>query len=190
MANSERWSALSGVDVPLKLVLVVDDEADAAAFVKSVFESHGATTRIAKDGGQAQYAYVMHKPDLVVLDLILPGESGFEICERLKHTDETVPILILSAIDMEDARDLALRVGADGYLTKPVAADSLWDTARDVVNRVWRRVHLGAEDESEPQVDRVRFNCVCGKKFKVSPVHRGKSMTCPQCGEPLIVPRR
>jgi DNA-binding response OmpR family regulator len=117
----------------------------------------------------------------------LPGESGFEICERLKHTDETVPVLIVSAITLDDARDLANRCGADGYLTKPVDPDHFLQTVREIAERVWQRHHL---EERSAEPERVRFTCLCGKKFKVSAAHRGKSLTCPNCGEPLVVPKR
>uniref|UniRef100_A0A7C2K1Z4 Response regulator n=1 Tax=Schlesneria paludicola TaxID=360056 RepID=A0A7C2K1Z4_9PLAN len=182
-----RWSSLGTVEIPVKLVLLVEDDPEPAAHIKQALERHNVSVRVAKDGGQAQASFIMHKPDFVILDLILPGESGFEICERLKHADDTVPVLVLSAIDMEDSRELASRVGADGYLCKPVAPDQLLATIKDIAETVWQRTHLG-KLEAEPE--RVRFNCVCGKKFKVSAAHRGKSMTCPQCGEPLTVPKR
>lgn len=188
MSETDRWPMLSMQEVPFRMLLLVDDDPQAAAFVKQVFEPHGVTVRIAKDGGQAQSSFVMHKPDLVILDLILPGESGFEICERLKHTNDTVPVLALTAIEMEDSRVLADRVGVDAYVTKPVPPDALVKACGDVVKSVWRRVHH--LDEPEADGERIRFTCPCGKKFKVSPAHRGKSMTCPQCGEPLVVPKR
>lgn len=190
MADLDRWSTLGEVQVPLRLILVVDDDPADCAAVKRIFEAQQATVRIAKDGGQAQSSFVMHKPDLVILDLILPGESGFEIAERLKHTDETVPLLALTAITLDDARDLARRVGIDGYVNKPIDPESLVSHAQEVVQQVWRRVHLQEDSSANVETDRVRFNCLCGKKFKVSAAHRGKNMTCPQCGEPLTVPRQ
>ncbi|GIX04830.1 MAG: hypothetical protein KatS3mg114_0699 [Planctomycetaceae bacterium] len=188
MVTPERWSSLGQVEIPINLVLVVEDEADSAQFLKSALESEQIKVRIARDGGQAHASFQMHKPDFVILDVILPGESGFEICERLKKLDETVPVLFLTAIDMDDARDLAQRVGADGYLVKPVTASQLLETVHEVAEQVWRRFHLG--EESGGEHERIRFTCTCGKRFKVSAVHRGKSLTCPQCGEPLIVPKR
>lgn len=190
MADLDRWSTLDEVQVPLRLILVVDDDPVDAAAIKHVFEAQQATVRIAKDGGQAQSSFVMHKPDLVILDLILPGESGFEIAERMKHTDDTVPLLALTAITLDDSRDLARRVGFDGYVNKPIDPETLWGNAREVVQQVWRRVHLQEEPTVSAETDRIRFNCICGKKFKVSATHRGKNMTCPQCGEPLTVPRQ
>ncbi len=184
--SSDNWGAVSSISVPVNLVLVVEDEPEAAEYVKTVLGKHHVKVRIAKDGGQAQATFSMHKPDFVILDLMLPGESGFEICERFKTADASVPVLIISQIDMPDSRELANRVGADGYLTKPLDAELLIETIRSIAERVWHATHT--EPEGDPE--RIRFTCTCGKKFKVSSSHRGKSLTCPQCGEPLTVPRR
>jgi len=183
--DNERWATLAAVEVPINLVLLVEDEADSAMVLKAILERQGFKVRVAKDGGQAQSTFVMQKPDFVILDLILPGESGFEICERLKHTDDTVPVMIVTAIDLDDSRELAQKVGADAYMTKPYDPDTLIAKMREVAHSVWERTHL--DQEADPT--RVRFVCTCGKKFKVSSTHRGKSLTCPQCGEPVAVPR-
>jgi DNA-binding response OmpR family regulator len=182
--SGERWAQLASVDVPVNLVLLVEDDVDSANVSKLILQRHGMSVKIAKDGGQAQASFVMQKPDFVILDLILPGESGFEICERLKHTDDNIPILIFTAIDSDESRALATRVGADGYLTKPADPECLVSTIHRIAQAVWARVRLGEGKES----DRIRFTCICGKRFRVSTAHRGRSMTCPQCGEPLTVP--
>lgn len=189
MVAPERWANLGLVEVPINLVLIVEDDPETAQFVKVALEAKHINVRIAKDGGQAQASFQMHKPDFIILDAILPGESGFEICERFKNLDDSVPVLFLTAIDMDDARDLATRVGADGYLTKPVSAEALVQKVQEVAEAVWRRRHL-ADEEREHDHERIRFSCICGKRFKVSATHRGKSLTCPQCGEPLVVPKR
>jgi len=176
-----------GANRPLVItesVLIVDDNPEDVQALRDVLTERGYYVRTAKDGGQAQSSFSMHRPDFVILDLILPGESGFELCERLKERDETVPILVLSVIDMEDARDLARRVGADGFLTKPFDPEELLATVSDIASRTWERHH-----EEPAREQRIRFQCKCGKRFKVSPVHRGRTMTCPDCGEPLVVPR-
>jgi DNA-binding response OmpR family regulator len=183
--DSERWASLAAVEVPINVVLVVEDDADSADLLKAILERQGYKVRVAKDGGQAQATFVMQKPDFVILDVILPGESGFEICERLKHTDDAIPVLIVTAIDLPESRELAQKVGADGYMTKPYNPDDLLAKMREIANTVWERTHLS--HEADPM--RVRFVCSCGKKFKVSSTHRGKNLTCPQCGEPVAVPR-
>lgn len=177
----------SKAEVIVNRIMVVEDDPDTAEFLKTLLEQHKFDVVVAKDGGQAQGLFLMKKPDFVILDLILPGESGFEVCERLKQTDRSVPVLILSAIDMTDAVNLARRVGADGYLTKPFEPDLLIKMIRDVARKVWQKVReeWGTSDDDR----RVHFSCKCGKKFKVSPTHRGKTLTCPKCGETVVVPR-
>jgi two-component system, OmpR family, response regulator len=167
-------------------ILVVEDDEDEAAFIKEFLEKHRYRVTIAKDGGQAQATFVMRKPDFVILDLILPGESGFEVCQRMKQSNATIPILVLSAIDLSDARALAERVGADGYLTKPFDPDELLRKIQEIAQRTWERTHSDQTKEEK----RIRFQCRCGKKFKVSPIHRGKTLSCPECGEPVTVPHR
>ncbi|MBM3968804.1 MAG: response regulator [Planctomycetes bacterium] len=166
-------------------ILLVEDDSAAADSLKALLEQHGYRVQVAKDGGQAHSAFRMRRPDFVITELILPGENGFELIDRMKRSDESVPILVLSAISLEDSRALSERLGADGYLTKPAAPDNLLAEIRDIVQRVWERTHLGGPKEEK----RIRFNCRCGKKFKVSPVHRGRTLTCTDCGAPLIVPR-
>lgn len=182
--SGERWAQLANVEVPVSLVLLVEDDPESAATSKLILERHGMKVKIAKDGGQAQSFFVMNKPDFVILDLILPGESGFEICDRLKHSDDSIPVLIFTAIDSDESRALASRVGADEYLTKPVAPEKLVEAVQRVAHAVWSKSRLG---ESKAQ-DRIRFSCICGKKFRVSSEHKGRSMNCPQCGEPMVVP--
>jgi DNA-binding response OmpR family regulator len=169
-------------------ILLVEDEPETAEFIKTLLESQRYEVHIAKDGGQAQASFVMKKPDFVILDLILPGESGFEICERFKLTDKEIPILILSEIELEDSIALAKRVGSDGYITKPFEPNELFTQIREIATTMWNKTH-GMEGSQSTEERRIRFSCKCGKRFKVSPTHRGKTLTCPDCGEPVTVPR-
>ena len=166
-------------------ILLVEDDPVSAESLKALLEEHGYHVQVAKDGGQAHSAFRMRRPDFVITDLILPGENGFELIDRMKRSDESVPVLVLTAISLEDSRSLSERLGADGYLTKPAEPDNLLAEIKEIAQRVWERTHLGGQKDEK----RIRFNCLCGKKFKVSPVHRGRTLTCPDCGEPLIVPR-
>lgn len=176
---------IGGIGAHVHQILLVDDEPQTADPLKDRLQQRGYRVTTATDGGQAQAFFVMHKPDFVILDLILPGESGFEVCDRFKHTDETVPILVLSVIDLPDAKDLARRAGADGYLTKPFDLDELTEQMGQIAQRMWDRTHRETGRRENP----VRFSCRCGKRFKVSASHRGKSLTCPRCGEPIAVPK-
>jgi DNA-binding response OmpR family regulator len=167
-------------------ILVVEDDEDEASFLKDFLEKRKYRVTIAKDGGQAHATFVMRKPDFVILDLILPGESGFEVCVRMKQANATVPVLVLTAIDLPEARALAERVGADDYLTKPFDPEELVKRIQEVALRTWEKSHT----DQVPEDKRIRFACRCGKRFKVSPQHRGKMISCPECGEPVTVPHR
>jgi DNA-binding response OmpR family regulator len=188
MAAPER--SPGAIDLPVAQVLVIDDDPAFVQFVKAALEPRRITVRAAKDAGQALMTMQLHQPDFIILDVILPGESGFEICERIKLREEKLPVLFVTAIDMDDARDLAQRVGGDGYLVKPVTAETLLAKVQEVADKAWRRGRAAEPVEAEEEDDRIRFACTCGKRFKVSASHRGRSLTCPQCGDPLIVPRR
>lgn len=168
--------------------MVVEDDRDEAAFLKELLEREKYVVTVAKDAGQAHSMFVMRKPDFIILDLILPGtETGFEVCERLKTSDQFIPIMILSAIELEDSKNLAARVGADAYMTKPFDPAELLVKIKQVAQEVWLKSK--SLDERDDDGTPVKFACRCGKKFKVSQLHRGKTLTCPSCGEPVIVPR-
>jgi DNA-binding response OmpR family regulator len=168
-------------------ILVVEDDVETAVFLKSFLEREKYDVTIAKDAGQAHSIFAMKKPDFVILDLILPGESGFEVCERLKTLEKFVPVLVLSAIELEDSKILATKVGADAYMTKPFDPDELLAQIKQTAQEVWlrSRAEHSESDDNKP----VRFSCKCGKRFKVARLHRGKTLTCPNCGEPVLVPR-
>jgi CheY-like chemotaxis protein/predicted RNA-binding Zn-ribbon protein involved in translation (DUF1610 family) len=168
-------------------ILVVEDDPETAAFLKTLLEREKYDVTVAKEGGQAHSMFVMKKPDFVILDLILPGESGFEVCERLKTMERYVPVLILTAIELDDSKDLAARVGADAYMTKPFDPEELLLQIRQTAQEVWIRSRAESSDADENKP--VRFACKCGKRFKVARQHRGKTLTCPNCGEPVLVPR-
>lgn len=181
-------SGMTPVEVIVNRILVVEDDRDEAEFLKTFFEKHRYEVEIASDAGQARVAFSMHLPDFVVLDLILPNEvSGFEVCERMKRENDGVPVLILSAIDMDDARELAERVGADGYLTKPYDPEELLQQVHAIAEKVWARKHLG--DERRSTDEKVRFECgECGKHLKAKASHRGRMLNCPRCGQSVSVP--
>lgn len=125
-------------------ILVVDDEARIAEVVQGYLEGHGHIIDRAASGEEALAAAAAQPPDLVVLDLGLPGLSGEEVCRRLREESD-VPIIMLTAKDAEEDLVNGLRLGADDYVTKPFSPREL--TAR--VNALLRR----ARSDEVPQAD-------------------------------------
>ena len=108
-------------------VLVVDDDPDVAAFLARLLESEGMATDTVF-GGDAAMVYVMATPpDLVLLDVLMPGTDGFEICERLKADPASamIPIVLVTALEDQQSRVRGIRAGADDFLSKPVRREEL-----------------------------------------------------------------
>lgn len=184
MQPQPSQASLAPCPAPHQLLLVGPFDG-AQAQLRRDLEAAGFHISVAKDGGQAHASFAMRKPDFVLLDVLLPKESGFEVCEWMKQTEPAIPVVFLTVIDMPEARELARHVGADEYLISPYNIESLVEQIKIVNQKTWEKTHL--DQPKEP--GRVRFQCRCGKRLKVSASHRGKSMTCPKCGEPLVVPR-
>lgn len=177
---------LSSIDAVVSRVLVVENDQDEIDFIKTFLEHKKMFVDIARDAGQARAAFKMHQPDFVIMDVMLPNEvTGFELCERLKQENINIPMLMLTAVDMDDARDLAMRVGADGYMTKPYDPEELLRQMFEIAEKCWRRKF----GESVVEEEKISFICTeCNKKLRVKASHRGRTLNCPRCGQPVMIP--
>jgi DNA-binding response OmpR family regulator len=108
-------------------VLIVEDEAKLAEAIKSGLKLEGHTVDVIEDGlrGETRILMCRNDYDLVILDLMLPGKNGFEICKNVRNMGVTLPILILTARGGVEDKVLALNSGADDYLVKPFSFDEL-----------------------------------------------------------------
>ena len=102
-------------------VLLVDDEPRLADAVRRSLEARGVVTEVAADGTSGYRLAQQGRFDLIILDIMLPGMHGYEICRRLRAAQDTTPVLVLSAKDGEHDEADALDLGADDYLRKPFA---------------------------------------------------------------------
>jgi two-component system KDP operon response regulator KdpE len=125
-------------------VLVIDDEAQLRRAVTRSLEGHGYQVREAEDGAAALSAFEVFKPDVVLLDMMLPDMSGVQVCRELRRKHRT-PIIILSVIGEERMKVAALDEGADDYLTKPFGMDELLARIRVALRR-------GASDRAQQPV--------------------------------------
>ncbi|MCL4864333.1 MAG: type II/IV secretion system protein [Gemmatimonadales bacterium] len=116
-----------GQPLPKGTVLLVDDEESLRMVMKDLLERDGWTVQEAADGMEALAAVDQHAPDIILLDLNLPGLDGYEVLDRLRSRDSTrgVPIIVLTAKGDEDNEVRVLEAGADDFLTKPFRARAL-----------------------------------------------------------------
>jgi DNA-binding response OmpR family regulator len=118
-------------------ILVVEDEEAIAEAVRARLASEGYRVRLAFDGPQALQAAAEEAPDLVVLDLMLPGMDGLEVCREIQRRD-WVPVLMLTARTEEADKVAGFAVGADDYLTKPFSLRELAARVRAILRRMDR----------------------------------------------------
>jgi DNA-binding response OmpR family regulator len=115
-------------------VLVVDDEESILDFVQMGLEYEGFTVEVVTDGPKALESFAARRPDLVILDLNLPGLDGMEVCRRVRQSSD-VPIIMLTARGDVDERVEGLEAGADDYLPKPFRFKELLARVRAVLRR-------------------------------------------------------
>jgi DNA-binding response OmpR family regulator len=115
--------------------LVVDDDPTVGDVVAAYLERAGFEVRRAADGATALALASAEPPDVVVLDLMLPGIDGLEVCRRLRRDHPRVPVVMLTALGEEEDRILGLEVGADDYVTKPFSPRELVLRVHAIVRR-------------------------------------------------------
>ena len=120
-----------------KSILVVEDEEAIAEAVRARLASEGYRVNVVHDGPQALRAAAQERPDLVVLDLMLPGMDGLEVCREIQRTD-WVPVLMLTARTEETDKVAGFAVGADDYLTKPFSLRELAARVKAILRRMER----------------------------------------------------
>jgi phosphate regulon transcriptional regulator PhoB len=156
-------------------ILIVDDEKDIVDLISYNLEKEGFATVKAYDGEAALKLVKTQKPDLMILDLMLPKLNGLDVCRMVRHNPDTVglPIIMLTAKSDEVDKIIGLEVGADDYVTKPFSIKELIARVRSILRRL---------KESEKDTDREEFvhkglkinyaSClvsVNGKKMTLSP---------------------
>jgi two-component system copper resistance phosphate regulon response regulator CusR len=119
-------------------VLFVEDDQRIANLVARGLREKAYAVDVADSGPRAVQQLGVNNYDIVILDVLLPGKSGFEVCEEIRKTGNTVPVLMLTARDAVDDRVRGLNCGADDYLTKPFAFEELLARLRALLRRSWQ----------------------------------------------------
>lgn len=116
-------------------ILIVDDEENMRQLIDVILKKSGFQTVHAASGAEAYFALSQHKIDLVLLDIMMPGEDGFAVCEAM-HAMAVVPIIFLTARDASEDKVRGLMIGGDDYIVKPFAAEELVARIHAVLRRV------------------------------------------------------
>ncbi|MFI4917546.1 MAG: response regulator [Phycisphaerales bacterium JB060] len=114
-------------------ILIVDDDRDVRLAMETAFKAEGANTHTAGDGNSAIELTLEEKPDLVVLDMMLPARSGFLALEKIKGNDDSPLVIMVTANDGKRHQAYAQSLGVDGYLIKPVPLGQLMETAAELL---------------------------------------------------------
>ncbi len=158
-------------------IILIEDEEDIAALIKLQADIAGYRLHVEVDGLNGARAVEREKPDLVVLDLMLPGQNGLDVCRKMKQNPDLkhIPIIMISAKSEEIDVVLGLELGADDYVTKPFSPKVLFSRIKAIL----RRSH---EPEKAPQIIRFGEFVLEPERFTVRKRDRGIAMTLSEFG--------
>lgn len=134
-----------------KKVLIIDDDADLLQLVSLIFKKTGAQVITAGDALDGISKFFIYHPDLIILDVIMPGHDGFSVCQRIRQVSDD-PLIMLTALNQEQDMLRGLAVGADDFLSKPFNPEVLLARAKTLLRRAQR-----ANGHSEPS-DSFNYN--------------------------------
>ena len=154
-------------------VLLIDDDVDLLQLASMIFKKEGAQIVTARDGLEGVSKLFTHHPDLIILDVMMPGINGFEVCQRIRQVSDT-PLIMLTALNHEQEMLRGLDAGADDFLSKPFNADILLARARTVLRS---SEHLKSQDDAmnynnghlSIDINR-REALIRGKRIKLTPL--------------------
>jgi two-component system, OmpR family, response regulator len=135
--DSEHAAAMADAE-RIPRVLVVDDELNIRELVQVALKFHGCAVTAAANGSEALRQAEAARPDLIVLDVMLPDIDGFEVCRRLRAAGNEVPVIFLTARDTSSDTVTGLAIGGDDYVTKPFSVEALVARVRAVLRRASR----------------------------------------------------
>lgn len=138
-------------------VLIVDDEQSIVTLLKYNIEQAGYRVIVAYDGVKALEMVNEEKPDLVVLDVMLPEKDGIEVCKTIRSDKNQVPILMLTAKDDEFDRVLGLELGADDYMTKPFSPREVVARVKAILRRVGQVETQNLDDDEDIILGAIRI---------------------------------
>ena len=146
-------------------ILIIEDETPMRTALKDVLEAEGYRPLTAADGESGLQRAIAEKPDLILLDIMMPKLDGFAVCAELRRLGHTTPVLMLTAKGQVEDRVAGLDVGADDYLVKPFSTDELLARVRALLRRTQREGHRPTKLKlGEIEIDLARQTASRGRK--------------------------
>ncbi|MGN0255298.1 MAG: response regulator [Chordicoccus sp.] len=159
-------------------ILIVDDNSHIAELISLYLEKEMYTTEIAGDGGEALELFATFRPDLVILDIMLPGKDGYEICRQMRQIRNT-PVIMLSAKGETFDKVLGLELGADDYMSKPFEPKELVARVKAVLRRSRGSEDTSKADKKKSDVKVVEYPGLIVNQTNYSVIYNGKSIDMP-----------
>lgn len=151
----------------MPLILLIEDELTMATALQDAFEHHGYSVKIARDAETGLQLALSEHPDLILLDVMLPDQDGFEVCRLLRARGFSAPVVMLTARSEEVDRVVGLEIGADDYVTKPFST-------RELLARV--KAHLRRASHNTAGLAQCSFGDVHVDFVKVTITREGRSV--------------
>lgn len=158
-----------------KTILIVEDEQNIVDILSFNLEQEGYDTLEAYDGPTGLQLALEQNPDLILLDLMLPGMNGFDVCREVRRSGSSTPILMLTAREEEADKVLGLELGADDYMEKPFDSKEL--VAR--VKAVLRRYKAAPAAKEQPAIKCVEYPDLIVNQTNYSVIYNGKTIDMP-----------
>jgi DNA-binding response OmpR family regulator len=118
----------------IKKMLIVDDEIEICEFLKSFFEDRDFKVAVASDGAQALDQMTRFHPEIVLLDIQMPGMDGLQTLKKIKEMHPKVKVIMVTAVESQEKIEEAMRLGADNYITKPLSLEYLEKDVQDKID--------------------------------------------------------
>jgi len=169
--------------IEAKTILVVDDDHELRAGVQAVLQKHGYRTLGADDGMEAQKLINGERPDLVILDMMMPRWGGFLVLEHFQDKKDAPPFIMITGNDGKKHKQYAEQIGVVDYIHKPFPMDRL-------LEGVEKALKSTKADEAPAEQPRVSLRCKCAKcgaRIKAPLAMLGQTRSCPGCRALFVV---
>jgi DNA-binding response OmpR family regulator len=160
----------------MKRILIIEDDLTIVEALEDTFRFHDFEVVTAVNGKEGYDLFLKQKSDLILLDIMLPGQDGFEVCKKIRKEDQYIPIVILTAKSQESDKLLGFELGADDYVTKPFSVKELVARVNAVLKRyVYRNQNQPDKKEGVVTIGKAvinfkEFTISCkGKEYSLSP---------------------